>query len=46
MSDTWIEETYEITREKNFDMIDESIRGEVPDERLSFLLELIEVYIG
>lgn len=27
----WIEEAYEITREEDFDMIDESIRGEVPD---------------
>lgn len=27
----WIEEAYEIAREADFDMIDESIRGEVPD---------------
>lgn len=27
----WIEEAYEITKEKDFDMIDESIRGSVPD---------------
>lgn len=27
----WIEEAYEITRESDFDMIDESIRGELPD---------------
>lgn len=27
----WIEEAYEITKESDFDMIDESIRGEVPD---------------
>lgn len=27
----WIEEAYEITNESDFDMIDESIRGEVPD---------------
>lgn len=26
----WIEEAYEITKEKDFDMLDESIRGEVP----------------
>jgi len=26
----WIEEAYEITKESDFDMIDESIRGEVP----------------
>lgn len=28
----WIEEAYEITNENDFDMLDESIRGEVPDE--------------
>lgn len=28
----WIEEAYEITSESDFDMLDESIRGEVPDE--------------
>ena len=28
----WIEEAYEITNESDFDMLDESIRGEVPDE--------------
>ena len=39
-------EAYEITREEDFDMIDKSIRGEVPDERLTFFLDLIEVYIG
>lgn len=27
----WIEEAYEITKESDFDMIDESIRGEVPE---------------
>lgn len=27
----WIEEAYEITRESDFDMINESIRGKVPD---------------
>lgn len=27
----WIEEAYEITDESDFDMLDESIRGEVPD---------------
>ena len=27
----WIEEAYEITDEEDFDMLDESIRGEVPD---------------
>jgi len=27
----WIEEAYEIMNEDNFDMLDESIRGEVPD---------------
>ena len=27
----WIEEAYEITREADFDMLDESIRGSVPD---------------
>lgn len=27
----WIEEAYEITKESDFDMLDESIRGEVPD---------------
>lgn len=27
----WIEEAYEITSESDFDMLDESIRGEVPD---------------
>ena len=27
----WIEEAYEITNEEDFDMLDESIRGEVPD---------------
>lgn len=27
----WIEEAYEISRESDFDMLDESIRGEVPD---------------
>lgn len=27
----WIEEAYEITNESDFDMLDESIRGEVPD---------------
>lgn len=27
----WIEEAYEITSEADFDMLDESIRGEVPD---------------
>lgn len=27
----WIEEAYEITNEDDFDMLDESIRGEVPD---------------
>lgn len=28
----WIEEAYEITNEKDFDMLDESIRGECPPE--------------
>ena len=27
----WIEEAYEITKESDFDMLDESIRGSVPD---------------
>ncbi len=27
----WIEEAYEITKEKDFDMLNESIRGEVPE---------------
>ena len=27
----WIEEAYEVLREEDFDMLDESIRGEVPD---------------
>lgn len=27
----WIEEAYEITKEEDFDMLDESIRGEVPE---------------
>ena len=27
----WIEEAYEITKESDFDMLDESIRGEVPE---------------
>lgn len=27
----WLEEAYEITNEEDFDMLDESIRGEVPD---------------
>lgn len=27
----WIEEAYEITKEEDFDTLDESIRGEVPD---------------
>ena len=27
----WIEEAYEVNRESDFDVIDESIRGEVPD---------------
>lgn len=27
----WIEEAYEITKEEDFDILDESIRGEVPD---------------
>ncbi len=27
----WVEESYEITSESDFDMLDESIRGEVPD---------------
>lgn len=27
----WIEEAYEITKESNFDMLDESIRGQVPE---------------
>lgn len=27
----WIEEAYEITKEEDFNMLDESIRGEVPD---------------
>ena len=27
----WIEEAYEITRESDFDTLDESLRGEVPD---------------
>lgn len=27
----WIEEAYEITNEEDFDMLDESIRGEVPE---------------
>jgi len=27
----WIEESYEITKEADFDMLDESIRGEVPE---------------
>lgn len=27
----WIEEAYEITKEADFDMLDESIRGQVPD---------------
>lgn len=28
----WIEETYEISNEKDFDMLDESIRGAIPPE--------------
>lgn len=28
----WIEEAYEIEKESDFNMIDESIRGEIPDE--------------
>ncbi len=28
----WIEEAYEITKEEDFDMLDESIRGAIPDE--------------
>ena len=28
----WIEEAYEITKEEDFDMLDESIRGETPEE--------------
>lgn len=28
----WIEEAYEITKESDFDMLDESIRGEVPED--------------
>lgn len=28
----WIEEAYEIMKEADFDMLDESIRGEVPDD--------------
>lgn len=28
---TWIEEAYEILKESDFDMLDESIRGEVPE---------------
>lgn len=28
----WIEEAYEITKEADFDMLDESIRGAIPDE--------------
>ena len=31
LSFLWIEEAYEILREEDFDMLDESIRGEVPD---------------
>ena len=27
----WIEESYEITKEKDFDTLDESIRGEIPE---------------
>ena len=27
----WVEEAYEITKESDFDMLDESIRGQVPD---------------
>jgi phage terminase large subunit len=27
----WVEEAYEITRKEDFDLIDESIRGEIPD---------------
>jgi len=27
----WVEEAYEVTREDDFDMIDEAIRGKVPD---------------
>lgn len=27
----WIEEAYEVMKEEDFDMLDESIRGEVPD---------------
>ena len=27
----WIEEAYEITKESDFDMLDESVRGELPD---------------
>lgn len=27
----WVEEAYEITKEADFDILDESIRGEVPD---------------
>ncbi len=27
----WIEEAYEVTNERDFDMLDESIRGEVPE---------------
>ena len=27
----WIEEAYEVLKEEDFDMLDESIRGEVPD---------------
>lgn len=32
LSFLWIEEAYEISREADFDMIDESIRGRIPDE--------------
>ncbi len=28
----WIEEAYEISKEEDFDMIDESIRGKIPEE--------------
>lgn len=28
----WIEEAYEITKEEDFNMLDESIRGQVPDD--------------
>ena len=30
----WIEEAYEVMKEEDFDMLDESIRGECPNKSL------------